>query len=123
VGFDADSKYELQGTISSLHAVATAGLFMYWRGEQSFIVYLSLFPVLITDTASVLHLSYQVPEASWWSWILCVLIASFGIFLDVYAIICVVVMKDILKIKFEPKIEPQQNSISGRINLRAKRLK
>lgn len=106
IGFDADSKYELQSTIGALHAIATAGLLFYFRGENTWLVYLSLFPVLITDTTSVLHLAYQVPEASWWAWALCMVIAGFGLFLDVYAIICVIIMKDIMKIRFEPQTEP-----------------
>ena len=101
VGFDADSKYELQSTISAMHAIATAGLLFYYRGEYSWLVYLSLCPVLITDTTALLHLIYQVPEASWWSWTLCMVISSFGIFLDVYAIIVVIIAKDVYKVKFD----------------------
>lgn len=115
VGFDADSKYELQSTISALHAIATAGLIFYFRGEYTWLVYLSLFPVLITDSTGLLHLIYQVPEASWWSWTLCMVISCFGIFLDLYAFACVIVMKDFLQIKFD--LDYKSNRINRRVKI------
>jgi len=103
IGFDSDSKYELQGAISGLHAIATSGIVMVWRGERHWYVYLSLIPVMVTDTASILHLCYQVSEASWWSWVLCMFVSTYGLFLDVYALVCVIVVKDVLKISFDMK--------------------
>lgn len=97
------SKYELQGTISGLHAIASSGLLLVWAGDRHRYVYLSLVPVFFTDTSSLLHLIYQVPEASWWSWILCIIIATYGIVLDVFALVTVIVIREILKISFDAK--------------------
>jgi hypothetical protein len=120
IGFDADSKFELQGTISSLHAVATAGIIMYWRGETHWYVYLSLVPVLGTDLCSLLHLLWQVPEASTVFWVLCMVVTCYGLVLDLYAIVAVIVMKEILKITFvlTKKRPPPSSAVPA-----AKRLK
>jgi hypothetical protein len=98
-----EESYEINNTLLVFHAFALGAVVYYVEAGVNIAMLIPLITVVATDIGSIVHVAIHIPKTIQWAWNLVIFIPSFGLFLDVFAIVWVVYVVYVKKIVFKHK--------------------
>lgn len=99
----AEEQYELENTLTALHGFALPALVYYFEGGMLSAMLIPIFMVVGTDLNAIIHVVRHTPRTLTWAWALLVAIPSYGMFLNLVALLWIFIVRYYYKISFEKK--------------------